>query len=264
LQSYSPAQLAGLLKYMSPEEQAEAAHLIEDDLCRQWVVSHDRGPMYWLRHRTRTFNHHWQQQGLPAEAPFPYKPFRDRVIDLDALPFPHEFTTLDPPDYLDVLMGFMLFTKDIGPADELWVPKTRTMITSWLAVGRISWQCQFYPQIEWIGQSESDEKAQGNIKYANALYANQEQWQKDLHPLKSGVDGTMHKIEWANGSAFRAVASGVRKLASSHPYGYFNDETAHQSGAEATINIAKPAVKQVICVSSVAPGYFWNEVSQAV
>jgi hypothetical protein len=35
-------------------------------------------------------------------------------------------------------------------------------------------------------------------------------------------------------------------------------------GAEATIDIAKPAVKQIICVSSVAPGYFWNQVSQVV
>jgi hypothetical protein len=37
-----------------------------------------------------------------------------------------------------------------------------------------------------------------------------------------------------------------------------SDETAHQAGAEATINIVKPAVKQIVCVSSLAPGWFWS------
>jgi hypothetical protein len=62
----------------------------------------------------------------------------------------------------------------------------------------------------------------------------------------------------------QGVAAGERQLASEHPFGYFSDETAHQAVAEATINIAKPAVRQIICVSSVAPGYFWDQVSQAV
>jgi hypothetical protein len=31
--------------------------------------------------------------------------------------------------------------------------------------------------------------------------SNQEQWMKDLHPLKRRKDeGTLHKIEWENGS----------------------------------------------------------------
>ena len=220
--------------------------------------------MFWLRNFTRTFNFQWERDGLPPEAPFPYKPYRDRKLDLEKLPFPHDFTEEDPPDYLDILMGFMLFTKDIAPHDELWIPKSRQCLTSWLTVGFITWHCQFHPRIEWIGQSEDDLKATGNIKYANALYSNQENWQKALHPLASGIEGTTHKIEWANGSLFRSLASGIRKFASSHAHGYFSDETAHISGVEATLNIVKPAVKQIICVSSVAPGHFWDQVNQAV
>lgn len=218
--------------------------------------------MYWLRHCTKTENYHWKEQGLPAVAPFPLKQFSDRHIDIKKLPFPNDFTDDDPPDYLDVLMGFMLYSKDLCPENELWVPKTREMMTSWLVCGYITWFCQFYPQIEWIGQSEDDLKAMGVVDYANILYSNQEPWQKALHPLRNREEGTAHKIEWANGSTFLGMPSGIRKLASRHPYGYFNDETAHQPGAEATINIAKPAVKQVICVSSVAPGWFWSEVSE--
>lgn len=264
---------------MTAAEKAEAAELIEDDLCAQWVLSHDRGPMYWLRGRrgadgslpssnpsdwlTCTENYHWKEQNLPAIAPFPYKPFRDRKIDLSKLPFEHEFSEEDPPDYLDVTMGFILFSSKISPENEVWIPKTRELMTSWLVTGFITWMCQFYPAIEWLSQSETDLKAQGLIKYAGILYANQGNWQKRLHPLKKGAEeATLHQIEWANGSTFRALASGIRKMASSHPYGYMSDESAHQPNAEATINIVKPAVKQIICVSSVAPGYFWHQVAQ--
>jgi hypothetical protein len=238
--------------------------LKEDARCGEWVLSHNRGPMYWLRNCTKTENYHWKEQGREAVAPFPYKPFTDRTIDLAALPFPHEFTRDDPPDYLDVLMGFMMFTKDIAKQDELWVPKSRELMTSWTAVGYVTWMCQFHEKMEWLSQSETDIKAQGLIKYSNILYSNQEEWQKNLHPLKNGVEGTLHQVEWANGSTFRALPAGIRKMASSHPYGYLSDETAHQPAAEATLNIAKPACKQIIAISSVAPSWFWNEVSEAV
>src|SRR5262249_17581079 len=167
------------------------------------------------------------KQGLNPVAPFPYKPWPkgSRKIDFEGLrqEFDHDFTEDDPPDYLDVVMGYLMSSK------ELNIPKTREMMTSWLVVVFITWFCQFFEKIGWIGQSEDDLKAQGLIKYANILYSNQEQWMKDLHPLKRRKDeGTLHKIEWENGSWFLALPSGVRKLASQHPHGYFTDESAHQ------------------------------------
>lgn len=227
-----------------------------DDLCKEWVISHKRGPMFWLRNCTKTENYQWKEQGLLAEMPFPYRPYTDRKIDLSLLPFPHDFTADDPPDYLDIIIGYMMVSK------ELWIPKTREMLTSWAVVGFITWFCQFSEMIGWIGQSEDDLKAQGLVKYANILYSNQAEWQRKLHPLKSGdTEGTMHVIEWANGSWFRGVPSGQRKLASSHPHGYFNDESAHQAAVENTRAIALPAVRQSLFVSSVAPGWFWDHVS---
>jgi hypothetical protein len=72
---------------------------------------------------------------------------------------------------------------------------------------------------------------------------------KQMHPLASGEEGTSHKVEWATGSLIRALPSGIRKFASSHAHGYMSDETAHQAGAEATINIVKPAVKaDCVCI----------------
>jgi hypothetical protein len=280
--TYSAKQLADLWAHLSPEEQAEAAPLLEDALCGEWAVSHTKGMMLWLRSYTKTFNFQWREQNLSPEAPFPYKPYPVEAYQqrcklgghahskwncceaaLAAFPFPHEFTPDDLPDYFDMLGGCLLFLPQIAPDNEIWIPKTRQMLTSWLAVGYVTWYGQFRRMIETIGQSEDDLKAQGNIKYANALYVNQPEWMKQLHPLKGSMDGTLHKIEWANGSLFRSMPSGIRKLASSHPHIYFNDESSHQAGFEATLNVAKPAVSQVICVSSVAPGPFWNEVASA-
>jgi len=55
-------------------------------------------------------------------------------------------------------MGYLMSSK------ELNIPKTREMMTSWLVVGFITWFCQFFEKIGWIGQSEDDLKAQGLIK----------------------------------------------------------------------------------------------------
>jgi len=241
---FSPDLLPAIIAKLTPEEQAELYGYLEaekhDEIvqrCSERVVAHDRGPMYWLRNWTKTENFQWQAQGLQPKEPFPYKPF-----------------TQGEWDYLDWLMSFIL----VEP--ELYVPKTREMMTSWLVVGYITWMCQFFPSIGWIAQSEDDEKAKGLIKYANILYSNQEPWMKARNPLGgfSKDEGTQHKIQWANGSWFRAVASGERKLASDHPYGYFNDESAHQPAWEATKDIAKPAVRQSIHVSSAAPSRFFD------
>lgn len=257
LQQYSPRQLKELLQHLDPEERRQLADALEEkqhdgevELCREWVVSHKRGPMYWLRNLTKTENYHWREQRLDPTMPFPYKPWEGRLVDLKDLPFEHDFTADDPPDYLDVVMGYLLTKK------FLWVPKTREMMTSWLVVGFITWFCQFFEKIEWASQSEDDNKAQGLIKYGNILYTNQPEWLRKRFSLLRGDEGTLHKIEWANGSSFIAMPSGERKLASRHPYGYFLDEAAHIPAAEATTNIAMPAVRQIVEVSSVAPGWF--------
>jgi hypothetical protein len=231
-----------------------------DEACKQWIVSHKAGPMYWLRKCTKTENYQWKEQKLEAVAPFPYKPWpRDSgkltQAMLDALPFSHDLMLDDPPDYLDIVMGYLLSTKLLN------VPKTREMLTSWIVVGFITWFCQFFPATGWIAQSEDDLKAQGLISYANILYKNQPTWMKVEHPLSRGRadEGTKHRIEWGNGSWFMALPSGIRKTASRHPHGYFNDESAHQPAWKPTMNIVMPAVKQVINVSSVAPGDFADE-----
>jgi len=101
-------------------------HDRDNDRCKEWIVSHERGPTYWLRNLTKTENYHWREQGLQPVMPFPFKPFRDRVVDVTGFPFEHEFVPgklcekcaaygfeYCQPDYLDVIMGFQPAPKAI-------------------------------------------------------------------------------------------------------------------------------------------------------
>jgi hypothetical protein len=197
--------------------------------------------MYWLRNFTKTENYQWQEQGVQPVAPFPYLPITDGEWD-----------------YLDHVMHYLLNEK------ELYVPKSREMLTSWLVCGYITWECQFYQATEWLSQSEKDEKAQGLIKYANILYLNQPEWMKQRHPLRRGEEGTKHEIAWANSSRYVALPQGVRQVASYHPKGLFSDEAAHQVAWKEALGVAKQACRQIICVSSAAPSEFGYAVDESL
>jgi hypothetical protein len=209
-------------------------------LCKERIVAHDRGPMFWLRNLTKTTNFHWQDQGLTQEqsiSPFPYRPFVGGEWD-----------------YQDWLMHYLLRAFKLRKA--LYVPKTRQMMTSWEVVGYIMWSCQFFPNVQALAQSEKDDKAKGLVEYANALYDNQEPWLKRRFPLTRGESGTQHSIQFAHNSGFTALPQGSRQMASFHPTIYFNDESAHQPEWGATVDIVRPACKHIICVSSAAYSEF--------
>jgi hypothetical protein len=252
VKEFSPDLLPAIIEQLSPEEQAELhAHLEadqHDDIiarCSERVVAHDRGPMWWLRKHTKTTNFHWDKQGLPPKAPFPYKPYPPELLASYNVPAERlEW------DYLDWVMSYLLLSYETGK--PLNIPKTREMMTSYTVVGYCGWMCQFFPNIEAVGQSEKDDKAKGLVAYANALYENQPEWLKARNPLARGDVGTQHEICWANGSKFIAVPQGERQTASHHPTIYFNDESAHQPAWKSTVDIVRPVAKQIISVSSAA------------
>lgn len=230
------AELERLRPHATDEEAAEiesALHGHIDALCAEPVVASDQGPMWWLRKWTATENEQWLAHNLPPIAPFPY--------------WPHGKGEWD---YLDHIMNALL------TSEELYIPKSREMLTSWIVVGYITWFCQFWPGVGWLAQSEKDDKAMGLIRYANSLYRHQPDWMKALHPLKRGEEGTAHEIEWATGSRLVALAQGVRQAASYHPFGYFSDESAHQPAWKESLGVAKQGCKQTISVSSAAPSEF--------
>jgi hypothetical protein len=115
--------------------------------------------------------------------------------------------------------------------------------------------CQWLPHIFYIIQTKKEETAASLLEYCNVLYRNQAQWLKDKHPL---AGGNMTEMHWGNGSHILAVPKGADQVRKHHPYGYFQDESAFLPEAEASFNAVKPVAKQIICVSSAAPGWFGN------
>jgi hypothetical protein len=74
---------------------------------------------------------------------------------------------------------------------------------------------------------------------------------KELHPLKRRRDeGTAHRLDWATGSWFLALPSGVRKSASQHPHGYFNDESTHQPAWKETLNTVRQVINALLLLPS--------------
>ncbi len=56
------------------------------------------------------------------------------------------------------------------------------------------------------------------------------------------------------------VASGVNQIRHYHPTVYVMDEASHLGEAQACYELANPVAWQIVAISTVAPGWFWNEV----
>lgn len=197
--------------------------------CAERVSSFDAGPMLWLTTHTATEDLHWLQKGTPPVAPFPVK------------------------EYLRVVMQYFL------TEETIFVPKSREMMTSWLACGYISWMCQWYPMIFWILQTEKEDKATELISYCRILYNRQPEWMQERNPLT--VSNAV-ELKRANGSHILAVPQGENQVRLFHPYGYLQDESAFLPEAEQSFNAVRPVCKQIIAISSDEIGWFHVETKR--
>ncbi|HEV2491486.1 MAG TPA: hypothetical protein VG204_00275 [Terriglobia bacterium] len=74
-------------------------------------------------------------------------------------------------------------------SERLFIPKSREMMISWAVIGYAVWLCQFFERTRVIVQAQKLEKVidlisgRGNPGYAEALYQQQDQFLKELHPL---------------------------------------------------------------------------------
>lgn len=189
------------------------------------------GCLFWLQNLTMTEDAHWLAKGTPAKAPFPKK------------------------DYFRYVLGTMQrpLAYPSPQCQSLYIPKTREMMTSWLACGYIAWLCQWRPGIFFVLQTEKEDKAVELVHYTKILWDNQEEFLKVRHPLVT--DNTLERI-WKNGSRVLGVPKGENQIRVHHPFGYLADEAAYLPEFELCINAVLPVAKQIIAVSSAAPGPF--------
>lgn len=185
-------------------------------------------PLYWAQTYTATENPHYIEQGLPFRGPFPRKSY-----------FPPLFA-------------------EFSNSSRLLVPKSREMLTSWCAMVWATNRAQWH-QAEVVIQCQGEDKVKKLIAYAECLHRNQSPWLLQLHPL-AGQNST--ELSWKSGGKIIGVPKGVHQIRSYHPTIYIMDEAAFLEEAEACYNTAHPVSKQIIAVSSAAPGWFGNECSR--
>ena len=190
------------------------------------VSSFDAGCLLWLTQHTATEDNHWMAKGTQPIAPFPAK------------------------EYFAVLLKYIL------ESPRIFIPKSREMMTSWLVCGYIAWMCQWFPYIEWILQTEKEDKAKELVNYCRILYQRQDSWMKSRVQLKAD---NVTELTLSNGSHILAVPKGANQVRLFHPYGYMMDEAAFLPEAQQCYDTVQPVAKQVIAVSSAAPGWFADE-----
>jgi hypothetical protein len=186
-----------------------------------WDCSQDA--LYWAQKWTLTENPHYLEQKLPYRAPFPKKSY------------------------------FVPLFKALVTESRLFIPKTREMITSWAIMAHGAHRAQWY-KAEVIVQTESEDKAQELVGYAECLYRNQPDWLRAMHPLK-GEASRLH-IEWADGGRVFGIPHGENKIRLYHPTIVIFDEAAFLTDFERAYNAAQPVAQQIIAVSSAGPGRF--------
>ena len=131
-----------------------AKHDEIDALCRQEVASFDAGPLLWLTRYTKTENPQYEEQGVPFLAGFPRKSY-----------------------------FVPLFDAFLARHRQLYIPKSRTMMTSWAAAGFATWAAQ-WKQEETVIQTMNEDKALHLIDYASQLLRYQDPGLSRLHPIK--------------------------------------------------------------------------------
>jgi hypothetical protein len=245
--SYSKERILGALSYLSEPEQRDLAQALEaqwhaeldvrcgevkvDEVGNCLVSDPSVGCLYWLQNLTLTEDEHWLAKKTAPKAPFPRRTYFNYV--LGAMQRPVVYPSIH--------------------CQQLYIPKSREMMTSYLACGYVAWLCQWHPSIFCVLQSQQEAKAEELIRYTKIVYDNQPAWLKKLHPL---VRDNALVREFENGSRILGLAKGQNQVRSLHPFLYLADEAAFLEEFRECVDAVSPVAKQIIAISTANPGPF--------
>jgi hypothetical protein len=211
-------QLIALTKAAVKERYARI-----DALCGQAKASFECGALLWLTRHTKTENPQYEAQGLPFLAGFPR----------------HSYFV-------------PLFDAFLARHRQLYVCKSRSMMTSWAAAGFAAWAAQWKRE-ETVIQTMNEDKALHLIDYASQLLRYQDPQLSRLHPIKKQ---TVYSIVWEDGGAVDAVPGGADAIRSFHPTNFIQDESAHIPEGEESLNAVIPSMARIISISTAKAGWF--------
>jgi hypothetical protein len=208
---------------LGAQELAQIQWTLDDARCAESVASFEAGPLWWLTRLTQTENPQHKAQGLPFKAHFPTRSY-----------------------------FVPLFAAFLARHDTLFVPKSRTMMTSWGAMGFATWAAQWHRE-ETVIQTANEDKCAHLIDYVRQLWDNQEPWLKQRHPL---ARLSTFAIAWKDGGEVASIPSGADKSRAFHPTTYAMDEAAYLPEGEECLAAVRPSGARIIAISSAHPGWF--------
>jgi hypothetical protein len=194
------------------------------------------GCLFWLQNLTMSNDEHWLSKGTAPKAPFPRKSYFNYALGAMQRP------VIELSAY----------------CQQLYIPKSREMMTSYLACGYVSWLCQWHPNMFCILQSQQQTKAEELIRYTKILYDNQVNWLKKKHPLRR--DNALER-EFENGSRILGLPKGENQVRGLHPFLYVADEAAFLEEFRECVAAVQPVAKQIIAISTANPGPFGDVCS---
>jgi len=208
---------------LRPEEAQELHHTLVDARCAEETADFSSGVLYWLTQHTKTENPQCEDMGVPFLAPFPRKSY-----------------------FIPLFEAFMKKSR------QLYICKSRSMMTSFSAAGYAAWIAQ-YRQQEVLIQCMSEEIAEHIVDYVSQLWRNQEPWLRARHPLERANATT---IQWKGGGEVAGIAAGPDKPRAYHASLYILDEAAFVPEGESCIASVIPSGARIICISTARPGWF--------
>src|SRR5215472_14786844 len=208
---------------LSPEDAAAIDYTLKDARCAEEVASFEAGPLYWVSNFTKTENPQYEDMGVPFLAPFPKKSY-----------------------FVPLFQALMKKSK------QLYICKSRSLMTSWSAAAYATWMAQ-YRQEEVLIQTQSQEKAEHIIDYCAQLHRNQEPWLKERHPLERS---SLLTISWKGGGEVAGIPAGADKVRAYHSTLYILDEAAFVPEGEQCINAVLPSGARIIAISTARAGWF--------
>jgi len=218
LEEYDDETIHRLARYVRNKRQDEI-----EKLCAQETASFDSGVLYWLTTQTATLNPQHASQGLPLKAPFPRYPY-----------------------------FVPLFSAFLAEYPQLFIPKSRTMMTSWAAMGFAAHRAQWF-QEETIVQTKNEDTCAHLIDYVRQLWNHQADFLKQRHPL---LREATYALAWKGGGEVASIPSGADKARSFHASWYIQDESAFLPEGQECLGAVIPSGARIICISSAGPGWF--------
>lgn len=216
-------ELALIESHLEAELHERLDHLLAAE-----VASFKAGPLLWLSDFTKTENPQYEEQGVPFLAGFPKK------------------TYFVP-----------LFREFLARHHQLFIPKSRTMMTSWAAAGFAAWSAQFKSE-ETVVQCLNEERAAHIIDYVRQLVDYQVPWLAKLHPIEKRNAFT---ISWKAGGEVSAISGQADAIRAYHPSLYLQDESAFMHESEQALAAVIPTGARIICISTAAPSWFGDQCS---